>query len=124
MLGRTLENVTSMKEENAGTAMMRPIEIHAIVPQAPVLARLHPHQVRNPARAAKERERKAKAKENEAKRLLPTGRRYRASSTYVASATKVMRVISSTTSKSRKNSKRRERRTRIFTRAGPVPSGR
>ena len=123
MLGRTLENVKSMREESADTVMMRPIETRVVL-RAPTPAHPHPRQVRNQAKAAKERERKEKENENEVKRRLLTGRRYHASSSYVASATKAMRATSSTTSKSRKNSKRRERRTRIFTRAGPEPSGR
>ena len=124
MLGRTLANVKRMKEENADMVMMRPIEILAIVHQAPDLAHPPLRQVQDPARVEKERERKAKAKANEARRHLLIGRRHLASSTFVAYVTKVMHVTSSMTSKSRKNSKRRERRTRIFTRAGPVPSGR
>ena len=124
MLGRTLANVINMKEGNAGTAMMRLIETQAIVRLALIPAHLHPHLVQGQARAVKEKGRKEKAKEREAKHRPLTERKYHVTSSYVAYAAKVIRATSNTMSKNRKNSRRKARRTRIFTRAGPEPSGR
>ena len=92
MLRKTPESAKHMKEESAVTVMTKPIETQEIVRLAPVP--VHPRRLL--ARAVKEKARKEKAKEREAKHRLPTERRYHATSSYVASAAKVIRATSST----------------------------